>query len=413
MKLNIGEQEIWEGKKGRGPQIAMQLLVAVGGVYEAERMIPITGAHVVSNCYKTAGEENVQWLTELIQGEAQFSVFTTLNASSVDLLRWREMGVSEKLAENQRQLTDCYLKLGAIPINSCLPYMHGNAPRLGEHISWAGTSSAVFANSVLGGMGNREGGPLVVAAAIVGVTPEYGLHFTEERRAQVVIDTRKLNLSGFSLSDYSALGCYVGKQLEEKTPVFPYLPSSISQEQLRFLISPMPSAGAVQICHVVGVTPEAPTLETALGGKKPDGKLEVGNKEIGETYEMLCTTRGERVDLVAFGCPHCSYSLIQSVAAMLDGKKINSGVRLWISTSEYIRLLAQKAGLVDIIERAGGLVLASVCIGFGGPYDEIEGVKVVATNSARAALYMRGKMDVLFGNTKQCIDTVIKGRWEG
>jgi len=412
MKLTIEEQEIWEGKKGRGPQIAMQLLVAVGEVYEAERLIPITSAHVVSNCYKTSGEENIQWLTELINGGAQFSVLTTLNAGSVDPLRYREMGVNEELVENQRRLTECYVKLGALPTVSCLPYMHGNAPRLKEYISWAGTSSAVYANSVLGGWGNREGGPSVVAAAIAGKTTEYGLHFAENRRAQVVVDTRKLDLSCFSLSDYSALGCYVGKELEEKIPVFPYFPPSISQKQLRFLMAPMPSAGAVPLCHVVGVTPEAPNLETALGDKKPDSTLEVGNKEILETRQSLCTTKGSRLDLVAFGCPHCSYSFIQSIASMLDGKKINNGVRLWVSTSEYIRLMAQRMGLVDIIERAGGVVLTGVCIGFGGPFDEIKGLEVVATNSARAALYMRGKTSVLFGSAQQCIESAIKGKWE-
>lgn len=413
MKLNFEEQEIYEGKKGKGLQAAMALLVAVGEVYEAEKMINISSAHVVSNCYKTSGEENIQWLTELIEGGAHFSVFTTLNPGSVDLLHWYEMGVSKKLVEDQRRLTGCYLKLGAIPINSCLPYAHGNAPRLGEHISWAGTSSAVFANSVLGGRGNREGGPSVVAAAVVGATPEYGLHFSEERRGQVIIDTRELDLTRFTLSDYSALGCYVGKQLSEKTPIFPYLPPNISQEQLRFLLSPMPSVGAVRIVHIVGVTPEAPTLEAALEGKEPDGKLEVGTKEIKETYEMLRTTKDDRVDLVAFGCPHCSYSLVQLVARMLEGKKVNSGVRLWVSTSEYIRSLAQKAGLVDIIEGAGGLVLSGMCIAFGGPYDEIEGVKVVVTNSARAAAYIRGKVDVIFGDTKQCISAAIRGKWEG
>ncbi|MFC1798281.1 aconitase X, partial [Thermodesulfobacteriota bacterium] len=240
----------------------------------------------------------------------------------------------------------------------------------------------------------------------------YGLHFSSERRGQVIIDTSQLDLNRFTLSDYSALGWFVGKQVLENIPIFPSLPSNISQEKLRFLLYPIPSAGAAVMVNIIGITPGVPTLEAALMGSDPIEVLKIGPKEINNVYETIRTAKKEHVDLVVFGCPHCSYPFIQFVAKRLNGKKISSGVRFWVSTSEYIRSLAKKTGLVDIIENAGGLVLSGMCVSRGGPWDDIEGVKVVATNVSMLAYNLRDKVDVIFGNSAQCITAAIKGRWE-
>jgi len=128
---------------------------------------------------------------------------------------------------------------------------------------------------------------------------------------------------------------------------------------------------------------------------------------------MLTTASKQMVDAVVFGCPHCSYSYIMEVARLLGCRKVNSGVRLWISTSKQIRVVAERMGLVDAIEQAGGLVLADTCIGPGAPLDMIEGVDTVATSDGRAAFYLPGtcKVGVLFGSTRDCIEAAITGRW--
>jgi predicted aconitase len=253
----------------------------------------------------------------------------------------------------------------------------------------------------------------VIAAAIAGVTPEYGLHLKENRYGKVLVDLSGLDHSSLRLSDYSAIGSYVGRTLVDKTPVIVGLPKTFSQDQIRFLISPMPTAGAISLCHLVGITPEAPTLEAAFGGKKPEDKISVGPKEIQSSFQKLTTTQKEEVDLVCFSCPHCSIPQIGEIASRLQGKKIHANTRLWVATSGHLKTMAQRMGFVDIIERAGGLVLTDLCVAPGAPFHLVPGVKTVAINSARGAYFIPGacNVEVIFGDTKDCIQAAVTGIW--
>jgi predicted aconitase len=415
MKLADEEKKMLDGVLGTGPQSAMRLLVTLGEIYGAERMIPVSSCHAGGRSYLISGEENVEWMNDLRSGGAHFRVFTSTNPCSVDMERWREMGLPEKLVVNQRRTDEPYLKMGAVPLGSCLPYQLGNLPLPGTHFAWGGSAGATFVNSVFGARGNREGSPSVIAAAIAGVTPEYGLHLKENRYGKVRVDLSGLDHSSLSLSDYSAIGSYVGRTLLDKTPVIVGLPKTLSQDQIRFLISPMPTAGAISLCHMVGITPEAPTLEVAFGGKKPENDIAVGQKEMLSSFHKLTTTQGEDVDLVCFGCPHCSIPQMREIASLLQNKKIHPNARLWVATSSHLKTMAQRMGYAEIIERAGGLVLADLCVAPGAPFHLVPGVKTVAINSARGAYFIPGacNVDVIFGDTKDCIQAAITGKWRG
>ena len=415
MKLTDEEKKMLDGVLGTGPQSAMRLLVTLGEIYGAERMIPVSSCHAGGRSYLISGEENVEWMNDLRSGGAHFRVFTSTNPCSVDMERWKEMGIPEKLVLNQRRTDEPYLKMGAVPLGSCLPYQLGNLPLPGTHFSWGGSAGATFVNSVFGARGNREGSPSVVAAAIAGVTPEYGLHLKENRYGKVRVDLSGLDHSSLSLSDYSAIGSYVGRTLLDKTPVIVGLPKTLSQDQIRFLISPMPTAGAISLCHMVGITPEAPTLEVAFGGKKPENDIAVGQKEMLSSFHKLTTTQREEVDLVCFGCPHCSIPQMREIASLLQNQKIHPNARLWVATSSHLKNMAQRMGYVEIIERAGGLVLADLCVAPGAPFHLVPGVKTVAINSARGAYFIPGacNVDVIFGDTKDCIQSALTGKWRG
>jgi predicted aconitase len=415
MKLTDEEKKMLDGLLGTGPQGAMRLLVTLGEIYGAERMIPVSSCHAGGRSYLISGEENIEWMNDLHSGGAHFRVFTSTNPCSVDTERWKEMGLPEKLVLNQRRTDEPYLKMGAVPLGSCLPYQLGNLPLPGTHFAWGGSAGATFANSAFGARGNREGSPSVIAAAIAGVTPEYGLHLKENRYGKVLVDLSGLDHSSLTLSDYSAIGSYVGRTLLDKTPVIVGLPKTLSQDQIRFLISPMPTAGAISLCHMVGITPEAPTLEAAFGGKKPESNISVGPKEIRSSFQKLTTTQREDVDLVCFGCPHCSIPQIREIASLLQNKKIHANARLWVATGSHLKAMAQQMGYVEIIERAGGLVLTDLCVAPGAPFHLVSGVKTVAINSARGAYFIPGacNVDVIFGDTKDCIQAAITGKWRG
>ena len=413
MNLTDQEKKVLDGYLGSGPQSAMRLLVTLGEIYNADRMIPVSSCHVGGRSYLIGGEENIEWMTDLMEGGARFQVQTSTNPCSVDFNQWQKMGLPEELVENQSRMDAVYLKMGAIPLGSCLPYQVGNLPLPGSHFAWGGSSGATFVNSAFGARGNREGSPSVVAAAITGVTPEYGLHLKENRYGDVLVDLSGLDHSTLNLSDYSAIGSYVGRVLGDKTPVIVGLPETLSQDQIRFIIAPMPTAGAVSMCHLVGITPEAPTVEAAFGGKTPEDKITVGPKEMQSAYEKLTTTQEEDVDLVCFGCPHCSISQIGEIAKRLEGKRVHENVRLWVATSTHLRSMAEQMGYVEIIERAGGLVTTDVCVAPGAPFHLVKGVKTVATNTARGAYFIPGAchVDVIFGDTKDCIESAVTGKW--
>jgi len=415
MNLTDEEKKMLDGVLGTGPQSAMRLLVTLGEIYDAKRMIPVSSCHVGGRSYLISGEENIEWMNDLWSGGAHFRVFTSTNPCSVDTERWREMGLPEELVINQHRADETYLKMGAVPLGSCLPYQLGNLPLPGTHFAWGGSAGATFVNSVFGARGNREGSPSVIAAAITGVTPEYGLHLKENRYGKVLVDLSGLDHSSLSLSDYSAIGSYVGRTLLDKTPVIVGLPKTLSQDQIRFLISPMPTAGAISLCHMVGITPEAPTLEIAFGAKKPENKIAVGQKEMRSSFQKLTTTQREEVDLVCFGCPHCSIPQIREIASLLQNQKIHPHARLWVATSGHLKTMAQRMGYVEIIERAGGLVLADLCVAPGAPFHLVPGVKTVAINSARGAYFIPGacNVDVIFGDTKDCVQAAITGKWRG
>jgi len=415
MYLTAEEEQMYAGEKGPGVQSAMELLITLGDFYGAPRLINIVSAHTTARTYKLGKEYKTQWMQDLVDGGARFRVPATLNPGQVDFEQWKEMGLPEELIRKQTMSDEPFMKLGVIPVGTCLPYLHGNLPRFGEHFSWGGSSGQIFANSVLGARGNRDGAPSVVASAITGRTPEYGFHLDENRRGQVLVDTSQLDLDRISRADYGAIGYYLGRMLLDKIPVFPNLPTDISQEELRALTAGMPAGGAITLCHVVGVTPEAPTLEAAFGGESPKEQISITPTEIKQGYDMLTTAGKDSVDAVAFGCPHCSLSFVMEVAKMLEGKKINSGVRLWLSTSKYIQVIARQMGFVDMIERAGGLVLTGVCVGPGASFELIEGVRTVATGDSRAAHYIpsASKVGVIFGDVGDCINAAITGRWGG
>lgn len=415
MNLTDREKKMMDGVLGTGPQSAMRLLVTLGEIYGAERMIPASSCHVGGRSYLISGEENIEWMTDLLDGGARFQVFTSTNPCSVDFDQWKEMGLPEELVRNQRRADEPYLKMGAMPLGSCLPYQLGNLPLPGTHFAWGGSAGATFVNSAFGARGNREGSPSVIAAAIAGVTPEYGLHLKENRYGKVLVDLSALDHSSLRLSDYSAIGSYVGRTLIDKTPVVVGLPKTFSQDQVRFLISPMPTAGAISLCHLAGITPEAPTVEAAFGGKKPEDKISVGSKEMKSSFEKLTTTRKEDVDLVCFGCPHCSIPQIREIASLLEGRRIHANTKLWVATSGHLKAMAQRMGYVEIIERAGGLVTTDLCVAPGAPFHLVKGVKTVAINSARGAYFIPGacSVDVIFGDTKDCLQAAISGKWRG
>ncbi|MBW2146582.1 MAG: aconitase X catalytic domain-containing protein [Deltaproteobacteria bacterium] len=414
MFLNDEEKKMLDGEYGRATQQAMSMFMALGEIYDVPRMVPISSAHLGGRSYTIGGAEAIEWLQDLLSGGAYCRVFTTYNPGSADLIQYEKMGIPEDLVENQKKMDECYRKMGVYPIGTCLAYMSGNVPLFGEHFSWGGSAGATFVNSVFGARGNREGSPSALAASLTGVTPEYGLHITENRYGKLLVRISGLKFEELSEGDWSALGYFIGRQAGDRTPVVVGLPERLDQETIRAFIAPMPTGGSVGMCHLVGITPEAATKEAAFGGLQPEEETLVGPKGIQRGYELLNTTWNDHIDLVALGCPHVTMAKLRKIAEYMEGKKVHPAVRLWVATSAQIKLIAERMGLVESLEKSGAVVATELCVAPGAPFHHVPGVKTVATDTARGAFFIPGacKVDVRFGDTQKCLEAALTGRWK-
>ena len=393
MHLTKEEEKILDGEEGEVSERLFRLLVRLGDIYGAEKMIPVGSVQVAGVSYKSVGDPGLAFLEDMASKGAKVKVLTYLNPAGMDLENWEKLGFPKDFAKNQIRVMDAFKKMGIVVTSTCTPYLAGNLPRFREHIAWSESSAVSFSNSVIGARTNREGGPSALAAAICGRTPNYGLHLWEKRQPNVKINV-DVNLD-FS-SDFGALGYFVGKQVKNKIPYFTGIKDA-NTDQLKALGAAMAASGAVALYHVENLTPEADLVEK-------DGleTINVSKKELDETYEKL--NSGKDPDIVILGCPHASLREISTLADKLKGKHLKKPV--WICTSRMMKEAADRMGFTEIIEKAGGNIVADTCM-VVSPIERM-GYKTTGVNSGKAANYLPGfcKQDVVFAN----IDKLVEGQ---
>jgi hypothetical protein len=393
MRLTVGERSILDGKEGRGRQKAMEILETLGEIFEADGLIPIRSAQVSGVSYKNLGDAGLEFIAELAQ-DCKVTVTTTLNPAGTDLERWKEMGVTEDFFKKQDKVIKAYERLGIIPSCSCTPYYDANIPKKGEHLAWGESSAVCYVNSIIGARTNREGGPSALAAAIVGKTPNYGLHKDENRRTGLIIEVEA------GIKDLAALGYKVGALVGERVPFFRGIDKGIRLEDLKAMCAALAASGSVALFHVEGLTPEA---GSALNGPSRSDieTVPVSKADVEETAAKLSTTDG-KVELVAIGCPHLSPKELKKVASILKDKRPRpEGPKLWVCTSRASRKASKEA--VKVIERFGP-VLCDTCM----VVSPIEGLfRSTATNSAKAAHYLvkdgYGNQKVRYGTLEEVL----------
>lgn len=399
MELTVEERAMLAGDLGPGVGKAMEIIVALGRVYDAKGLIRVSSAQVAGVSYRNLGEAGLQFLTEWADQGARSRVPATLNPAGIDLRAWRELGFSEAFARRQMAVVEAYEALGVEPTCTCTPYLIGNVPAVDEHVAWAESSAVSYANSVLGARTNREGGPSAMAAAITGRTAAYGLHVEENRRAALRVEVR---CPVRTLSDFGALGHLVGKRALNKIPFFDGL-VECSNTELKVLGAAMAASGAVALYHVSGVTPEA-DRSYAL---RPDYQSLVVS-DLRPAYAAL-NGDAKEIDLVWFGCPHAGVEEIAQVVRLLDGRQLRTA--LWITTARETREEAASLGLVQAIEASGGRVVADMCV-VVAPMQELA-FRTLATPSAKGASYVpsHSGLAVRYGSVEQCVEAAITGVW--
>jgi predicted aconitase len=323
---------------------ALDLLLALGALYGAKRLVPVTGAHVSGASYKLIGDAGVEFLEDFAK-DARVAVPTTVNPLGTDLHQWRELGVPQDFADKQTRVARAYEAMGVRPVYSCTPYLLGVRPHLGEHVAWSESNAVCFANSVLGARTNREGGPSALAAAIVGATPDYGLHQDAGRQPTILVDVRaKLEGIGFSL-----LGLLAGKETGDGIPYFRGFRGT--EEDLKWLGAAVASSGSVGMFHLEGVTPE--WKRARIRGLR---RVTVTAEDLEEVRAHY--TDGTEAELIALGAPQLSAEELRGIARLVA--RTPPRLPVWVFTSRSVRDACPEA--VASIEAHGGRVLADTCL---------------------------------------------------
>jgi len=410
--LSDEEKKMLDGDYGPGTQKAMSHLKTLGEALDAEKMVHVTSSHIISSL-------PVEYLDEMIEGVGKMRTMVSL-MPVFDPVYWRKkynivskekniggvgLGREEDHIKNMRTLS----RVNVLPTFSCTPYLIGIVPRRNDVCTWAGTSGQNAANSLFGARAPRVSVTTCLATGITGVVPYHGLLKPENRYAEVQVNTDQLEIDKFTPADYGALGYYVGRIARTRNVVCTGLPTNLTLEQGKYLLSPLTVDGACTLCHVIGVTPEAPTLEAALGNKKPKETINVTMKDIRDIHDMFTNITADDIKLVVLGCPHLTIMEIQEICSLLEGRQLKDGVQLMLGISNPIHALADEAGYIERIEKTGAII-TNCCVSGQNPLVHILGVNAVATNSPRAARFFQtqtsGKCRTYYATTKDLINLV-------
>jgi len=388
MQLTHEQQLMLNGDRGEAARQSMEILSALGKIYGARDMVPVISVQVAGVSYKTIGEAGLEYLQDFASSGAKVRVPTFLNPAGMDREQWQALHVPEAFAKKQLNILSAFAKMGISSTCTCTPYLVGIRPHLGEHIAWSESSAISFANSVLGARTNREGGPSALAAAVCGATPNYGLHLDENRVANFLV---KVETPLEGMSDFGAMGAYIGEAAKGKTPAFVGVKGA-SEDKLKSLGASMAAWGSNAIYFMQGVTPEWNVADKAE-------QITFGSQELKAMREKM--GGAGKPDIIAIGCPHASLSEIEEVAARVRGKKIKT--KLWVCTARKTKEAADKAGFTATIEQAGGNVVADTCM-VVCPLEEM-GITHAACNSGKAAQYLTNmfKKKVVYGDVGDII----------
>jgi len=398
MVLNEEEKAMLAGDFGAGVALAMKIQVAIGEAYEAEKMVPVTRTHVA-----LSNQEADLWFAEkLVRGGATCRVSPTVNPGfNLEYFK----NITTISAEDEAIITRtrvAYKTLGATLTYDCTPYLEKNVPRFGEITAYSESSATPYINSVYGARSNREAAQSALCAAVTGRVPLYGYLLTEKRKGEILVEVEADMKTDF---DYQMLGYFTPKKTGFKIPVFRGALNP-TPAGLMNLGAQLNTGGNVAMYHIVGFTPEAPTLEAAFQGDKPLETVRVTNADLQEMQRLL-SEAGGKIDFALFGCPHFSITQVGRVAELVSGRRL--AVPLWIMTSSLTKELAKRMGYLETLNAAGGDLVEDTCM--DQPSWKFLNGKKGITDSPKCAYYTkRRNISFVIRELDECIQASLVGQ---
>lgn len=409
MTLDLGDEpRAWlNGAEGKAMQLAMELVLKAAHILDADRLVPITFAHIDA-CFYT-GRAHVDFARFILENGGKLRVLTWTNNGvvSLDDPGLRPPADDPETVNGAAEVMRTYQQLGCRPTWTCGPYQLAGGPAFGDHIAVGESNAVTYYNSVLGARTNKYGDYLDVACALTGLAPFAGLHTDAGRKAQLLFRCDDLP-DAWKRQDifYHLLGHHVGRIAGRRIPVITGLASSATKGDLKAVSTAVAASGGVEMWHGAGLTPEAPDLASVFGeGERHD----VTAADLGRAHAELSTASDGPLDAVALGTPHFSLQEFSSLLRLLDGRKVKQGLPCYVSTSRAVRSLLSATGGLTLLEQAGIKIPVDVCTYYAPRIAGIRGR--VMTNAAKWAYYAPGQLgvEVAFGSLRECVESAVRG----
>jgi hypothetical protein len=182
------------------------------------------------------------------------------------------------------------------------------------------------------------------------------------------------------------------------------------EDQLKAFGAAAASSGGVAMFHMVGITPEALTLEEAFQGKSPDQIMDVTIQTLRESRRQLTHADNDELHLVVLGSPHFSLAEFKRLALMVAGRRKHPDVKFLVTSSRAMTQLAQRAGFLESLSAFGAQITVDTCI-LTSPMLPKE-IMNLMTNSAKFAYYSPGMLqkNIAFGSLEDCVNSAVAGR---
>ncbi len=409
VRLSARDQEMLDGVHGPAPQLAMSILLRMAEVYGAGELMDVSQAHIDSTIY--LGDATLEFAERLASLGARVAVPTSLNVSGVDECGWKEWSVAPEWAAKAARQMLAYERMGAAPTWTCAPYQTSMRPAFGQQIAWGESNAIAFANSVIGARTERYPDLLDICCAITGRVPAVGLHLAANRAGELLL--RLVDVPGALQRDdqfFAVLGHLVGKLAGDRIPVIDGIVVSPPEDQLKAMAAAAASSGRVALFHIVGVTPEAPTLDAAFHGRAPAQTIDIRVTDLRDARRELTSADGRDLDMVILGSPHFSLAEFSALAPLVQGRARHPRVRFLITSGRFMKEQAERAGVLAPILAFGAQVTLDTCI-LASPMLPPD-IRLLMTNSAKYAYYAPSLLHtrVTFGSLADCVESAVAGR---
>ena len=283
------------------------------------------------------------------------------------------------------------------------------APRFGAQIAWGESNAIVFANSVIGARTNRYGDFIDLCCAMTGRAPAYGLHLAENRFARALVEIASIPEDWDHEQLAVAVGHTIGRSCGGLVPAIVGLPAAMSEDDLKALGAAAASSGAVALFHVVGVTPEAPDLETAFGGLAPGLRMHLTAEDLREAARSLSSVAdGAPLGAISLGTPHFSLEQFARLMPLLDGERPR--IDIYVNCSRATLDEVRARGWEEQLTAARVTLVTDTCVYVSALLSA--GVGAIMTNSGKCAYYAPGNLgvEVAYGSLAECVASARAGK---